>query len=475
MADRILISTEDYRRISRNLQTLSDELSDCAAALGRVMLTNDAGGELRINLRGALRSVSGSMPDGQLRNVVPGIRTLVKRLSSYSDQLARATNRASDMFESTESELASMQMSESQEAVFSGGGAGAGSGTSNHAGFDRLGDGLELFRNLGKYTPQQITEYGITAIFDAAGLISIAIGGLNAVSDGNTTALGWETEFGWKLGGKAEFFKQEREKIARKTNGENPMRERLPLFEVSVERKTSKSIFNISGEVNDDRQDAKGSFDVLKGSVSGKLHGGMGYVSDNGDFKLSPGIGGSFGLSASIFEGTVSSNYELIDNVTITSKATASAGTVNMEGDFTIGFVGDEFGLHADVGAEALAGEIKGDVGVDLGGIKGSVGASLNYGIGAKAEFGFKEGKFVYDVGATLGVGGSVYGEVDLSGLAENVYEGAKYVYEGAKEIGSNIYEGAVEIGSSLYEGAKNCGEAISGFCSSVVDFLTWG
>ena len=75
-------------------------------------------------------------------------------------------------------------------------------------------------------------------------------------------------------------------------------------------------------------------------------------------------------------------------------------------------------------------GEVSGAAGVKvLGtdvGLKGSVGV----GAGIHANAGFQDGKLSVDVGAYVGVGGSVSLEIDVSGTVEAVCDGAKAAWD---------------------------------------------
>ncbi len=464
MKDRILIDTEDYRRIGSNLQTLSDELSDCAATLSRVMLTNDAGGKLQINLSGALRTVSGSMPDGQVRNVVSQMRVLINRLSAYSDRLASATNQASNMFDSTEHKLAAMQMSESQEAVFSnGGGSTGGNPNANPGNFDWAYHLPNVFQ-WAKGQLQQLTEYDSSVIYDAASLIAIVIGNTVAVSDGKTSGTGYITDSReWSLGSKYEYKTDRPHDLYRKkSEGKSLLKDRVPLLDLSAERTISESAFHTEIQSSNENSDGKVSVNLFKTTKTGKIYTGLGVVNENGEYQLSPAYGAEIGISHTIFEETISGNYELIDNVSVQNNLTVSAGKLDANAEMVVGFDEDgDVDAHVGLGAEALGGELKGDIGLNIGGVDGTVGASVNYGIGAKAEFGLQNGKFVYDVGASFGVGASIYGEIDVSGLVENI--------GGALE---NVKEGAEAVGSYVYKGAKAVGNAVSGFCESAWNYF---
>ena len=82
--------------------------------------------------------------------------------------------------------------------------------------------------------------------------------------------------------------------------------------------------------------------------------------------------------------------------------------------------------LYAGASAEAIAGEITGAVGGKILGTQVEASGSLNYGIGAHAKVGYKDGKISLDVGATLGVGASASVEIDIGGTVKAIGGQAK-------------------------------------------------
>lgn len=107
------------------------------------------------------------------------------------------------------------------------------------------------------------------------------------------------------------------------------------------------------------------------------------------------------------------------DDLNVHAEGEVVAGKVGAEAEASIGWRDSEGNFnpnaHAGVKAEAIAGEISGKVGVDtpIGDV--NVKGSLNYGVGAHLDVGVKDGKVSLDIGATIGVGGSIKVEVDVS------------------------------------------------------------
>ena len=155
-----------------------------------------------------------------------------------------------------------------------------------------------------------------------------------------------------------------------------------------------------------------------------EAHAGWGYV------------GASLGATYTAFSAKEkaylgSEDYNVYEEVKVEAgrvgaKAEARDGIVDKEGKFNPS-------IYAGAKAEAIAGEISGKAGVKLGGIDVAAEGSLNYGIGAHANVGFHDGKLSVDIGATLGVGGSVKLDIDVSGAVKAVGETAGKVWSGVK------------------------------------------
>ncbi len=76
---------------------------------------------------------------------------------------------------------------------------------------------------------------------------------------------------------------------------------------------------------------------------------------------------------------------------------------------------GFEMAVKAEAGLYAV--NVTASAGVTVLGIKADVTASLQFGIGGKFNIGFKDGKFQMEVGACVGLGGSLGISLDFNGL----------------------------------------------------------
>lgn len=132
---------------------------------------------------------------------------------------------------------------------------------------------------------------------------------------------------------------------------------------------------------------------------------------------------GSAHAEANLVEGHASSRIGNDVGATGSVKGRVGANA-NADGSIKVGAGG--VGGHAGVGAFA-GGELSGGIGLDLGGVKPEVKASVSYGIGAHANvdghIGLDKVKVSADLGATLGIGGGVKVdiEIDPSKVGHNV------------------------------------------------------
>ena len=182
------------------------------------------------------------------------------------------------------------------------------------------------------------------------------------------------------------------------------------------------SFFNRSAENDWDWGSA--SAEATFGKVEANAQGSIGVGN----------IQGSIGASATAFTATEQAELGS-DMLGVYAKSTQTIGRVSAKAEGSAGII-DKDGnfdpsLYVGASAEAIAGEITGEVGVKLAGADVGVKGSLNYGVGAHANIGYKDGKFSVDVGATLGVGGSVSLEIDVSGTVNAVKDHATAIWDG--------------------------------------------
>lgn len=127
--------------------------------------------------------------------------------------------------------------------------------------------------------------------------------------------------------------------------------------------------------------------------------------------------------------GSDDARFSLFKKVTV-GKAEAKA-------DATAQIFGSDGKLDAQLGAsakaEAIAAEVEGSAGINVLGGEVGVKGSVNVGIGAHADVGYRDGVVKVDIGASLGVGASVALEVDVGGMVDTITDTATAAWEGVK------------------------------------------
>lgn len=198
--------------------------------------------------------------------------------------------------------------------------------------------------------------------------------------------------------------------------------------------KDTKSAFHVEDTVGDkDGTHAGYEFDILKREKSAELYAGLYYTDPStGKKKLRAAAGASLGYTLSAF--STSAEAQLGDsNLGAYVKGEAAAGKLEAKASGVIG-LRDAKGkfnptAHGKLSAEAIAAEASVKGGVKIAGADVGVKASVNVGIGAHAEAGYKDGVLSLDIGASLGVGGSVKLEIDVGGMVDAACGAAKSVW----------------------------------------------
>ena len=90
--------------------------------------------------------------------------------------------------------------------------------------------------------------------------------------------------------------------------------------------------------------------------------------------------------------------------------------------------------LGGKASAELIGGELKGTATANILGGGVGVTGGVNYGIGAHADVGYRDGVFKCDIGASLGVGVSLGFEVDVGGMVDTVADAASAAWDGISD-----------------------------------------
>lgn len=223
---------------------------------------------------------------------------------------------------------------------------------------------------------------------------------------------------------------------------------------LSVEGKLSYSALSASGEYTGDYLSAKGEINVGNVETHGTLYAGI----FNSEGKFAPGIGAEVGFSGSLLDmsGEVRTGNDYFGQYV---KGEVEVGKVGATASATFGLVdkNGQFNPSCGVGAEAEAilAQASGSAGYRIMGTDVGVSGSIGVGAGAHANIGLQDGKVSVDVGAYLGVGGSVSFELDFNDtydtmvsawgdvkdFAGDVSDFAGDVWDGAKDTAADVWD----------------------------------
>lgn len=259
-----------------------------------------------------------------------------------------------------------------------------------------------------------------------------------------------------KEANKSKEEKEEDKERKKKTD----MLESVTIWSRSMKKEGSLLHFGKDGDVETDWGSYSYSADFMKAeaNMSAKITGG--------------GIEAEIGVALSAF--TAEAAGQLGDDMLgLHGKVGVEAGKVEAKGSFGFG-IWDENGnfnpkFSAKVSAEAIVAEVSGKVGVDVAGVKVDAKGSLNFGVGAHADVGIRDGKLSVDLGASLGVGASIKFDVDISGAAEYVGNAAKEVCKAAQDVGNAVGDFVGDVGKGL----DNIGKGFGKGCKTIVGWFT--
>lgn len=482
MADRIIIDTASLNSLAKSLSRISNELAASASALGRLHPTREAGSDLRVNLSGKLSCTGVGLPDGSIVSILSRMRSVINGTGNYADEIAGQLRHISDLFENGENAICAMDLPVGTSAPFA-----LSNVVSGDLILDAIHHVLGYIQNPALWTEEMI------------GRVNELISGWSAVQDGDTTIIYGENNILLYIGGRlvssyqqdttfsknkqtirqyfedGSFRKIESELgldfggkiklIDLDDDGGGSKSGRFSLVRFGTEVGITESALHFENSIANDMGRVDAEFNIGHFKTEASAHAGLyvEYTDENGNksYKLSPGAEAKIGASYSLINTSASAEAEIIDNVKLKSKVEVDVGKVGAEGEIKMGFVDGDFSMKAGGKAEAIAAEIRGEVGLDVGGVEAKAGASLNYGVGAHAEVGYDDGKLSFDVGASIGVGGSISFELDVGGLVDNVAEG----YE-------NFVDGVEAVGDAFVDGAKKTGAYISGAVEGFIDWL---
>jgi hypothetical protein len=193
---------------------------------------------------------------------------------------------------------------------------------------------------------------------------------------------------------------------------------------------------------------------VLNGEIEGSLSGGLYAMDKDGKTYLSPGVSAKARASVSAFEGELEGQigsdmlggYAKGDVKVLAAEATAGIG---------LGIVDGKLEATANLGAEAVLFEAEAEVGVNVLGGEVGVSGSVKFGVGAKADFGYSDGKIKCEIGASLGLGAEIGFEADIGGMVDTVTDVAGKAIDTVTDVADTAI-------NAVQKGAESAADFIS-------------
>lgn len=239
-----------------------------------------------------------------------------------------------------------------------------------------------------------------------------------------------------------EYYDKDGNKIDEK-DAPSFYKRQMTLGEIKKSASASVSIYDGTFEIGD-----SGEVGVTVGEAEAhaSISGGFYVVGANGEKKFSPGVKAEVGASVTALEVDWEQQWLGDENFGLNSDVSVTVGKAEAQAEAQAQIFGEDgkldLQLNAGASAELIGGEIEGSVGVNVLGGEVGVSGSINYGVGAHAEVGYKDGVFKCDIGASLGVGVSVGFEVDVGGMVDTVADTASAAWDGIKSGWNNFWSG---------------------------------
>lgn len=195
-----------------------------------------------------------------------------------------------------------------------------------------------------------------------------------------------------------------------------------------LKKEVSGSVSRYDGTFNVG-ENGKISVVVGEAEAHGNVSAGFYVIGADGDRKFSPGVNAEVGASVTALEAGWEQQLLGDEMLGINSDVTATVGKAEAQANIGAQVFGEDGKLDVQLGAEASAeligGELKGSVGLNVLGGEVGVSGGINYGVGAHADVGYRDGVIKCDIGASLGVGVSFGFEVDVGGIVGTITDTA--------------------------------------------------
>ena len=171
-----------------------------------------------------------------------------------------------------------------------------------------------------------------------------------------------------------------------------------------------------------------------KGAVTGssetalnkaQIRGGTGvgdyvYTDEKGKKHHATGVYAEVGASYSMLEHS-STGQIGSENYNFHGEVHGKVNAVSAEAGGHVAWTDKGPQINAGGSTESVAAEVGGSVGVKIAGADVGVKGSVKFGVGASGKIGFKDGHFVCDFSASLGIGFSAGIDIDIGGMVKTV------------------------------------------------------
>lgn len=477
MKNRIVIDPEVLSGLASQLKKLSGSLQDCQQRVSRIHLTADTGANVSLHSSAKLEFTGYQLRAQNVRQQLEGTKTALKKISGETEDLAKAITKAKDVFEENERQTVNL---------FDGAGSPSDAGWSDGCTPNPTPNTFDF--DVGGFVTPGISTIPNLLDFNVNGSVS-----LEENKDGSSFSIGvGVTEekldpvvhlFNTK--DKDKLLKMDDLKRKHWENGkEVPTEEGMDAdafdgrFAIaSVGAKYGYSHSDLSFDYSTTSPDGKYTMDttIEAGKFEVEASGEAGLYSTvvGKDGKthrvLSPGAEGHFGVSYTLLDAEVSKEYELIDGISLKSTTSVAVGKGDLSGDVKLGIVDGQFAAYGSLKAEVLAFEATKKFSADVFGAEASVAASATFGIGAHAKAGYHDGVIVFDVGAAMGLGATIKGEIDVGGFVENVADGLVKNSEAIANTVENVVDGTAKLVDNVGKGAK---KIASNVCESIFNLF---
>lgn len=428
MADQIRMDFDQLAQIAQRLYALGCRLDGIGSEIRGVHIDAESGGELKAGVNCYLSGVGYAVNSADIAGALGQLARAAGRVGDRAAALSSGVNRVAELFVGVETEL--MQTPDRSD-----GGRWQEGGVASAQEIDRMIAGF-----FSEYRGRRPSKREVLDFFKKVDLpekLAPAV-----LATGNGLSLIWKeneaknvAKSSWKPSAlKIEpdggdnatkvTFDPETGKFT-ETQKDSTYRDQKTLLAFGGSVSASESLLHGDFKESNEKYSLEADFDVVKVESHASYEGGLYSYKTGEDGKtyrtLSPGFKVEGGVSVSAIESKVSGEYELIDNVSVGGDVHVEAMSAAVDTSFGIGIVENELIASVKLDAEMNLAEAGGEVYVDAGGVKGTIGADVSAGIGAHAKVGYEKGKVNFDVGIGVGVGVSVRAELDISGLVDNL------------------------------------------------------